>query len=317
MQIDLQTTLRKNRPAPREEALWDIRQIKIALNRLGYYMPEKEEGFDDDYDMDFDRALRAFQWAKRVPRDDSVGPGSLTERVLNEELAGFNDRRFYIWRTVGDEKVRGSHAARNGKVFQWAKPPEGGHPGEDHNCRCWAEPVAPIYHPWIQHLEDVRAGRAEPHPLLDSGHFLNNINTLMASQIEPSAIDQNSAEQTLYPDAINPAVSPIELLGGGLVIKSAARFLAGRLSISLRDSNWTLGSKKSITKWKNQMRDRGWTEQKITETIRKGKKHPAPNAVNKDNLAIRYEYKGNYLVRDEKTKEIIHLGAKHFKRRLK
>lgn len=45
----------------------------------------------------------------------------------------------YIWRTVGDGKVRSSHADRNGKVFSWVNPPEGGHPGEAPNCRCWAE----------------------------------------------------------------------------------------------------------------------------------------------------------------------------------
>ncbi len=49
----------------------------------------------------------------------------------------------YIWRTSGDSKVRASHAANNGKVFVWGNPPETGHPGEDYNCRCTAEPYAP------------------------------------------------------------------------------------------------------------------------------------------------------------------------------
>lgn len=48
----------------------------------------------------------------------------------------------YIWRTVQDDKVRSSHAARAGETFSWTNPPEGGHPGEDFGCRCWAEPVA-------------------------------------------------------------------------------------------------------------------------------------------------------------------------------
>lgn len=47
----------------------------------------------------------------------------------------------YIWRTVKDSDVRPAHAAREGKIFSWTNPPEGGHPGEDYNCRCWAEPV--------------------------------------------------------------------------------------------------------------------------------------------------------------------------------
>lgn len=47
----------------------------------------------------------------------------------------------YIWRTEKDEKVRGSHAKRDGQIFDYSNPPVGGNPGEDYNCRCWAEPV--------------------------------------------------------------------------------------------------------------------------------------------------------------------------------
>ncbi|MFI3242581.1 MAG: minor capsid protein [Alphaproteobacteria bacterium] len=47
----------------------------------------------------------------------------------------------YIWRTKSDEKVRSSHAQRDGKTFYWDNPPEGGHPGEAYNCRCVAEGV--------------------------------------------------------------------------------------------------------------------------------------------------------------------------------
>jgi hypothetical protein len=46
----------------------------------------------------------------------------------------------YIWRTRNDGKVRSSHADREGRVFSWDGPPVGGHPGEDYNCRCTAEP---------------------------------------------------------------------------------------------------------------------------------------------------------------------------------
>lgn len=49
----------------------------------------------------------------------------------------------YIWRTSGDNKVRSTHAANNGKIFAWSNPPETGHPGEDYNCRCKAEPYTP------------------------------------------------------------------------------------------------------------------------------------------------------------------------------
>ena len=46
----------------------------------------------------------------------------------------------YTWRTAGDDRVRGTHAARNGQVFSWANPPEHGHPASEPNCRCWPDP---------------------------------------------------------------------------------------------------------------------------------------------------------------------------------
>jgi hypothetical protein len=47
----------------------------------------------------------------------------------------------YIWRTRGDDKVRASHAANNGKTFSTSNPPPTGNPGEEFGCRCWAEPI--------------------------------------------------------------------------------------------------------------------------------------------------------------------------------
>lgn len=60
----------------------------------------------------------------------------------------------YRWITAHDERVRGnpagrfpgavpSHYARDGKLFRWDKPPEGGHPGMAILCRCFASPVFP------------------------------------------------------------------------------------------------------------------------------------------------------------------------------
>lgn len=49
----------------------------------------------------------------------------------------------YVWRSQDDAKVRDSHAEYDDQVFRWDAPPAGGHPGEAHNCRCYAEPIAP------------------------------------------------------------------------------------------------------------------------------------------------------------------------------
>lgn len=47
----------------------------------------------------------------------------------------------YIWRSQDDARVRQAHAENDDRVFAWANPPAGGHPGEAWNCRCTAEPI--------------------------------------------------------------------------------------------------------------------------------------------------------------------------------
>jgi SPP1 gp7 family putative phage head morphogenesis protein len=47
----------------------------------------------------------------------------------------------FIWRTVGDERVRKEHQSLDGKKFAWEAPPAEGLPGEPINCRCEPEPV--------------------------------------------------------------------------------------------------------------------------------------------------------------------------------
>jgi SPP1 gp7 family putative phage head morphogenesis protein len=46
----------------------------------------------------------------------------------------------YIWRSVNDNRVRPEHQDRDGQSFLWSNPPSGGHPGEDIQCRCYADP---------------------------------------------------------------------------------------------------------------------------------------------------------------------------------
>ncbi|WP_322893908.1 MULTISPECIES: phage minor head protein [unclassified Yoonia] len=75
---------------------------------------------------------------------------ALEERLLRAFAGLINQLRqedlgieMYIWRSQDDAKVRDSHAEHDDQVFRWDDPPAGGHPGEAHNCRCYAEPIAP------------------------------------------------------------------------------------------------------------------------------------------------------------------------------
>lgn len=90
----------------------------------------------------------AMRRAKTIARDQ-VG-------TLNAQITEQRDRELgiekYIWRNVGDIRVRGnpsglypnarpSHWDREGNEYSWDNPPRGGHPGEPINCRCYAEAI--------------------------------------------------------------------------------------------------------------------------------------------------------------------------------
>lgn len=47
----------------------------------------------------------------------------------------------YVWRSSDDDQVRTAHRENDDQVFLWSQPPSGGHPGQDWNCRCTAEPI--------------------------------------------------------------------------------------------------------------------------------------------------------------------------------
>lgn len=69
------------------------------------------------------------------------------QQIENELISLISNRKekhqttHYIWHTQGDDKVRPSHAANNGRIFSWINPPSTGNPGEDFGCRCWAEAI--------------------------------------------------------------------------------------------------------------------------------------------------------------------------------
>ncbi|WP_199262515.1 minor capsid protein [Paracoccus binzhouensis] len=60
---------------------------------------------------------------------------------LSLKQAGTTAR--YVWRCQGDDRVRMTHRANDGRVFAWDDPPTTGPPGEDYNCRCEAVPYIP------------------------------------------------------------------------------------------------------------------------------------------------------------------------------
>ena len=85
--------------------------------------------------------LKTFQTtekrAKLIARDQTNKFNGDLSRLRQEEV-GISQ---YIWSTSKDERVRPTHRENENKKFNWGKRPSTGHPGQDINCRCTAQPV--------------------------------------------------------------------------------------------------------------------------------------------------------------------------------
>lgn len=57
---------------------------------------------------------------------------------LNQAQQAAMGIEYYVWNTQHDARVREGHAERDGEIFRWDDPPEGGHPSQDFGCRCYA-----------------------------------------------------------------------------------------------------------------------------------------------------------------------------------
>lgn len=85
-----------------------------------------------------DRWGMAERDAERIARDQ-VAKLTADLNQDRQQALGVTD---FIWRTMNDNRVREEHAALEGEQFPWDSPPaETGLPGDDVNCRCYAEPV--------------------------------------------------------------------------------------------------------------------------------------------------------------------------------
>lgn len=73
-----------------------------------------------------------------IARDQSSKLNAALTQARHEDVG----IKKYMWSTSLDERVRDSHADKEGLVFEYVNPPaDTGHPGHDFNCRCVAIPV--------------------------------------------------------------------------------------------------------------------------------------------------------------------------------
>lgn len=123
-----------------EETLKDIEQTIIRRVRAGDSPSRIASQLAAQFDVSGSRA-------QLIARDQTL---KFHSRLLRLRYEGQGLKR-YRWRTVKDQRVRDRHEALEGKVFSFKNPPvtvtsgkrsgERNNPGEDIQCRCYAEPI--------------------------------------------------------------------------------------------------------------------------------------------------------------------------------
>lgn len=111
-----------------------IEQTVLGAARQGIRHEEVAQQIQSDYNVSENIAIR-------IARDQTNKfNGQLTQ--LRQTNIGVKK---YIWRTVGDDRVRDEHEELDDHEFSWDDAPPDGHPGEAINCRCYAEPVLDMF----------------------------------------------------------------------------------------------------------------------------------------------------------------------------
>lgn len=156
------------------------------------------------------------------------------QALLHKANVGAEERSttHYIWRTKLDGRVRSEHAANDGKLFSWNERPVTGHPGEEYNCRCIAEPyvegateyathnfsssLAGPYGRWgnLDFVKHYFFGNGRPVTLLEIGHL------------------QEIAERYAYHDGKEGVFRRLS----GQIASKARKDGSGSLSYPFRDS---------------------------------------------------------------------------------
>ena len=170
----------------------DVAQVLTAGIRRGDRVETIKKELLSWSDLESGRFRKAETRARLIARDQI---GKLNgELTMNRQTAlGITE---YTWRTSMDERVRGnpsglypksdpSHYDREGKVYKWASPPEGGHPGEAIQCRCWAEPIFD---------EEELAGEPEPAEPQPEGAPAPEVEPPSPAPAEPEPVLETKAD---------------------------------------------------------------------------------------------------------------------------
>ncbi|MBM3602245.1 MAG: hypothetical protein FJX22_00470, partial [Alphaproteobacteria bacterium] len=137
------------------------------------------------------------------------------------------------------------------------------------------------------------------------------------SQLFAALRNSGSLQPDAWENHMQDMLSALLLGGTGRGIQAVRTAIQGLRSLRSVDAGrneiaeqWTLSGSKTKTRWENQLRDRDWTAEQITDTIKNGKEFVAPNKVNPANTATRYHMPGTnrFVVVDDVTKEVLQVS---------
>ena len=106
-----------------EIAVKQIKEIKDWQNNLNNYIEENKEKTDLKDKLRNNAKFRARNMLGNYYKD-----------FLKEIVA--SESEYFEWNTMGDERVRPTHEARDGVIYNWHNAEIV--PGEEPGCRCWA-----------------------------------------------------------------------------------------------------------------------------------------------------------------------------------
>ena len=115
----------------------EIERLIYKGARSGWSMNELEDKIFDQFEDSRGRA--------NVIAMTEVGSlQSAVNRQIQKEQLGL---KFFRWLGIPDSRIRPKHEAVASNIggesyYSWSNPPQGIVPGEEVNCRCWAQPLA-------------------------------------------------------------------------------------------------------------------------------------------------------------------------------
>lgn len=142
------------RPAGNES--WLNQEIKAFTKANVSLITSISENYFDRVERDVTRAAQKGELTGALAQDIQAAYDVTESRaalIARDQISKFNSDltktrqqsvgvNKYQWSTSNDERVRPSHAEKEGKIFSWDEPPpDTGNPGEDIQCRCVAIPV--------------------------------------------------------------------------------------------------------------------------------------------------------------------------------